>query len=800
MEMVSEKVLILDGATGTLLQKRGMPAGVCPEKWVVENPAAIVDIQREYIDAGSDVIYTFSLGGTRTKLDEFGYGDKTVEINRHLAQLSQEAAAGKAFVAGDIGPTGSFIEPLGDLGFEECVNIYKEQVHGLLEGGVDLFIIETMMDIQEARAALLAVKESCDLPVCVTMTFDESQRTLTGTDPITALITLQSLGADAVGCNCSTGPAQMIDIIRIMKPYARVPLIAKPNAGIPRLINGKTVFDMEAEEFGKYTGSFVEAGVNLIGGCCGTSPEYIRYLYRGLSGVKPAPVGCASYSAVTSSRKTVFFGSDTPMIVVGERINPTGKKTLQAELKEGITHEVRKLASEQIQRGADILDVNVGMPGIDEKAVMTDVVKLLGGTFDAPLSLDSSSPEVLEAALRIYPGRALINSISQERHKLEKLLPIAAKYGAMFILLPLSDEGVPEKAAKRMEIVRNVFAEAQAYGFRKCDIVVDGLVMTVSSNQEAAAETLDLIEWCSRDFGCNTIVGLSNVSFGLPERSWINAAFLSMAVGRGLTMAIANPSSDLLMNLKLACDVLTGRDENSKNYISQFSSLKKPAAGENLRIEENRTTGEKIYAAVLNGDIDSISALVEKAVNEGTEPRDIVDKFLIPAINQVGKLFDEKKYYLPQLIQSANTMKKGFDSVEPLLKQKRSDSDEKQNEVVVIATVKGDIHDIGKNIVALMLRNYGFTVYDLGKDVSARRIVDEAKRTNASIVGLSALMTTTMVEMRGVIELAKKEKLDCRFIIGGAVVNEEYAREIGADGYAADAYEAVKLAKRLASG
>lgn len=796
-EMVSEKVLILDGATGTLLQKRGMPAGVCPEHWAIENPGAIVDAQREYVDAGSDVIYTFTLGGTRIKLDEFGYGDRTVEINRRHAQLSREAAAGKAFVAGDIGPTGRFIEPLGDLTFEDCVNVYKEQVRGLLEGGVDLFIIETMLDIQEARAALLAVKESCDLPVCVTMTFDESQRTLTGTDPITALITLQSLGADAVGCNCSTGPEQMLDIIRLMKPYARVPLIAKPNAGIPRLINGKTVFDMEAEEFGKYAGSFVEAGVNLLGGCCGTSPEYIHRLHNGLRGIKPLPVGCAHYSAVTSSRKAVFFGSDTPLIVVGERINPTGKKTLQAELKEGLTHEIRRLASEQAQKGADILDVNVGMPGIDEKAVMTDVVKLLGGICDAPLCLDSSSPEVLEAALRIYPGRALINSISQEKLKIERLLPVAAKYGAMFILLPLSDEGVPEKAVQRKEIVRNVFAEAEAYGFGKYDIVVDGLVMTVSSNQEAAVETLDLIEWCNRDFGCNTIVGLSNVSFGLPERSWINAAFLSMAIGRGLTMAIANPSSDLLMNIKLASDVLTGRDKNSKKYISQFSALQKPASGLTGPIEDNRATGERIYDAVLKGDIDSIEALVEKAVNEGIAPRDIVDKFLIPAINQVGKLFDEKEYYLPQLIQSANTMKKGFDCVEPLLKQSMADSDAKQSAVVVIATVKGDIHDIGKNIVALMLRNYGFTVYDLGKDVSARRIVDEAKRTNASIVGLSALMTTTMVEMKGVIELARKEGLSCRFIIGGAVVNEEYAREIGADGYSSDAYEAVKLVKRL---
>ncbi len=803
-EMISKNVLILDGATGTLLQKNGMPSGVCPEQWVIENPGAIIDIQRKYIDAGSDIIYTCTFGGNRIKLDESGHGNRTIEINRRLAQLSREAAGEKTLVAGDMAPTGRFIQPLGDLPFEKCVDIYKEQVQGLLEGGVDLFVIETMMDIQEARAALLAVKESCDLPVCVSMTFDEAKRTLMGTDPVTALITLQSLGADAVGCNCSTGPAQMLDIIKMLKPYARVPLLAKPNAGLPRLIDGKTVFDMEAVEFGLYAQSFIEAGVNLLGGCCGTSPEFIYQISRGCTDLKPKPIECDPYSAVTSSRKTVFFGADTPVAVIGERINPTGKKVLQAELKEGSTEEIVRLATEQKQKGADILDVNVGMPGIDEKTTMINAIEAIGEVCDTPLSLDSSSPEVLEAALRIYPGRALINSITQEKAKLEKLLPVAAKYGAMFILLPLSDEGVPEKAMQRKEIVRNVFARAAEYGYKKNDIVIDGLVMTVSSNQEAAVETLDLIEWCSRKFGCNTIVGLSNVSFGLPERGWVNAAFLSMAIGRGLTMAIANPSSELLMNIKMACDVLTGKDENSKKYISYFSNIEKPGAGQTHtegrqtsehQSAEHKTIGERIHDAVIKGEKDGIGALVDKALNENTSPRDIVDRFLIPAINQVGKLFDEKKYFLPQLIQSAHTMKKGFDCVEPLLKQNGSDATAGKADVIVLATVKGDIHDIGKNIVALMLRNYGFQVHDLGKDVSARRIVDEAKRTDAAIVGLSALMTTTMVEMKEVISLARAEGCKCRFIVGGAVVNGEYAEQIGADGYARDAYEAVKLAK-----
>lgn len=797
-ELLSGRVLILDGATGTELQKRGMPTGVCPEQWAIDNPDVIKHIQKAYIDAGSDIVYTCTFGGNRAKLEEFGLGNRTVEINRRLAQLSKEAASGSCLVAGDLASTGRFIKPLGDMPFEECVNIYKAQVQGLLEGGVDLFVVETMLDIQEARAALLAVKESCDLPVCVSMSFDESKRTLTGTDPVTALITLQSLGADAVGCNCSTGPQQMVEIIKMMKPYAKVPLIAKPNAGLPKLLDGTTVFDMGSEEFGSYTQSFIEAGANLLGGCCGTSPEYIRELNKISTDLKPQVPECSSYSAVTSSRKTAFFGLNMPVAVVGERINPTGKKKLQAELKEGLTHEVRRMALEQVEKGAHILDVNVGMPGIDERETMVNIIELLGGICDVPLCLDSSSPEVLEAALRVYPGRALINSISQEKVKLDRLLPVVAKYGAMFILLPLSDEGVPEKAVQRKDIVKNVYNKAAAYGYQKSDIVVDGLVMTVSSNQEAALETLKLIEWCSGEFGCATIVGLSNVSFGLPERSWINAAFLAMAIGKGLTMAIANPSSDLLMSIKMACDVLSVKDLNSRNYIEYFNGMEKPLPGEAGQNTADKKTGKKIYDAVLKGDREGISVLIDGAVNESINPQDIVDQYLIPAINQVGKLFDEKKYFLPQLIQSAETMKKGFDSVEPLLKRDNAGED-RDEVVVVLATVKGDIHDIGKNIVGLMLKNYGFKVHDLGKDVSARRIIDEARRINANIIGLSALMTTTMVEMREVIKLAREEGLSFKFMIGGAVVDEEYAREIGADGYSRDAYEAVKLAKRLSA-
>lgn len=790
---LKDNIMILDGATGTELQKRGMPKGVCPEKWAVENPEVIINVQRDYINAGSNAVYTCTFGGNRIKLEEFGLGDKTVEINAQLAKLSRKAVGDKGFVVGDLAPTGQFVRPFGDMPFETCVEVYKEQVKGLLEGGVDFFVVETMMDIQEARAALIAVKESCDLPVCVSMTFDENGQTLMGTDPITALITLQSLGADAVGCNCSTGPKDMLKIIRTMKPYAKVPLIAKPNAGLPKLIDGQTVFDMGAEEFGTYVEEFAKSGVNLFGGCCGTSPLYIQEIKKNIKGLKPLKIEAEKISAVTSARSTVFLGFNQPTAVVGERINPTGKKKLQEELREGKTSEVRKFAVEQLEKGAKVLDVNVGMPGIDEKETMVKIVELLVPMVDAPLCLDSSSPEVLEAALRIYPGRALINSISAEKVKLRKLLPVAAKYGAMFILLPLSDEGVPATAEERYTVINAVFESAAKYGYEKNDIVVDGLVMTVSSDQKAAIETLKVIDWCTNTFGCGTILGLSNVSFGLPERNWVNSAFLAMAMGRGLTMAIMNPSSEALMSIKMAGDVLTVKDKNSLKYIEYFgnSTNAKPAQAQ----KTEQSVNERIYGAVVGGDRENIRAHIEAGLKEGLEPSYIVDNCLIPAITHVGDLYDKKEYFLPQLIQSAEAMKEAFGYVEPMLK--KDGAQEKAKAGIVIATVKGDIHDIGKNIVGLMLKNYGFEVYDLGKDVSAEEIINAAKEKKVRIIGLSALMTTTMMEMKTVIELAKKEGLTAKFMVGGAVVTESFAKEIGADGYSEDAYSAVKLANRL---
>jgi len=793
---LKDHLLILDGATGTALQKSGMPVGVSPEKWVLDNPEALISLQRDYFKAGSGAVLSFTFGGNRPKLDEYGLGDSSRDINRRLAEISRKAAGEKGLVAGDISSTGKFIEPFGDMAFETAVSHYKEQVAGLLEGGVDFFMIETMIDLQEARAALIAVKETCDLPACVSMTFNEDGRTLTGTDPVSALITLQSLGADAIGCNCSTGPQDMLEFIKAMMPCSRVPLIAKPNAGLPRLIGNKTVFDMGPDEFGQYGPLLAGAGVSIIGGCCGSDPSYIRELRSVLKDFKPSPLKPPAFSAVTSIRKTVRIGPEFPVTVIGERINPTGRKTLQDELREGRTTEVRRMAMEQTSNGADILDVNTGMPGINEKKKMTELVGLLAAFTDTPLCLDSSDPEVLEAALRIYPGRALINSLSGEKTKIERLLPVAAKYGAMFILMPLDDRGIPKTAREREKIVETVYAWAGEYGCTKDDIIVDGLVMTVSSDQEAAKKTLELIRWCSREFHINSLVGLSNVSFGLPNRSLINRAFLAMAVVEGVNVVIANPSSEGLIPMKRASEVLAGKDKNSRNYIaSQTGSIESKDVAPHPACEEDLL--KRIFSAIVEGDREIITALLQKAIAEGHRPGDLADRQLIPAITKVGELFEQKIYFLPQLLQSAEAMEKAFEYLEPLIKAVKADSPAKSQ--IVLATVKGDIHDIGKNIVALMLRNHGFIVHDLGKDVEARSIVDKALETGADIIGLSALMTTTMVQMKTVIDLAKSEGLKCRFLIGGAVVDQAYADEIGADAYAPDAHMAVKIARQLIS-
>ena len=790
LDILKRRPLILDGATGTELQKRGMPPGVCPELWCIENPGVIAGVHGDYARAGSDAVFTCTFGANRLKLDQYG-GHDARSVNHSLALIAREAVGGKAIVLGDIGPTGRFIRPFGELDFEEAVSVFKEQVEGLLEGGVDGFVIETMMDIQEARAALIAVKETCGLFTMVTMTFERDGRTLNGTDPLAALVTLQALGADAVGCNCSTGPDDMARFIGAMRPYAKVPLIAKPNAGLPRSAGGVTVYDMDAAEFALRAGALVGAGAAILGGCCGTTPEHLRALRKAVSRKKPPAPSRRALAALSSARRALVFDPGRPLAVIGEGINPTGKKALQEELREGKTALVRQMARDQEAAGADLLDVNVGVPGIDQETTMHDVVLTLAAATELPLVIDSAKPEPIERALRVYPGRALINSISGETEKLKKLLPVAAKYGAMFILLPLTDRGIPETAEKRADVVRTVEREARRHGFTREDYLVDGIVMTAASNPNAPRETLRTVRWAAETFGARTVVGLSNVSFGLPERRWINASFLAMASASGLTAAIANPASEELMFVKKAADVLGGRDRDAAGWIAfcaKSGGTAKRAPAETL------PPRQRLREAVLEGNREAVGGLIAESLKAGIDAAVLAQEVMIPAIVEVGERFGRKEYFLPQLIASGETMKIGMEALEPFLKEASKAAAGRGT--VLVATVKGDIHDIGKNIVALMLRNYGYRVVDLGKDVASERIVREIERHRPDAVGLSALMTTTMTRMKEVIELARRQGERCPFLVGGAVVTQAYADSIGAE-YARDGIEAVHVIERL---
>lgn len=817
LELINKKIVILDGATGTNLQKRGMPVGVCPEKWILENKEVLIELQKEYVEAGADIIYAPTFSGNRIKLEEYGLAEDIEYINRELVKLSKEAASKKAFVAGDLTMTGEQLYPLGTLTFEELVDIYKEQVNYILMEGVDLFVVETMMSLSECRAAVLAIRETCDLPIMVTLTFNEDGRTLYGTDPVTALITLQNLSVDAVGVNCSTGPDKMISIIKTMKEYATVPIIAKPNAGLPHLIGNESVFDMEPEVFKEEMKKIIDAGASIVGGCCGTTPEHIRQLADACKDLSVPTINQKKIRAVTSERKTLEIDIDGRFLIVGERINPTGKKDLQSELKEGKLDIVAMMAREQTSNGADILDINMGMNGIDEEEMMLNVIHEVTRITDLPLCIDSSHVSVIEAALRVYPGRALINSISLETEKFEKLIPIAKKYGAMFILLPLSNQGLPKNIEEKKDIIHKIVDEAHRQGLSSEDIIVDGLVNTVGANKKGAIEALETIRYCKNELGLATIVGLSNISFGLPERQFVNSTFLAFAIKEGLTMAISNPSQDLLVNTAFASDLLLAKEESDVRYINRVTSRpmiieakkdptnasnhsdetnKKGDIKNNLIANQNEEENKKpvLFEEVIKGNKKSILEHVKKMLEDGIEPSTMIDTMLIPAINEVGDLFDKKIYFLPQLIASAETMKTAIDYLEPMLQKGEG---AKKLGTIVIATVAGDIHDIGKNLVALMLKNYGFEVIDLGKDVPSETIIQVAKEKNADIIGLSALMTTTMQEMKTIVKLVKEENLKSQIIIGGAVITQSYADEIGADGYAKDAQETVKLVQRL---
>ncbi len=872
-DKIAKSYIYLDGATGSNLVRAGMPSGVCPELWILEHKDVMLKLQKQYVAAGTDILYVPTFTANRIKLADYGLEGRLVEMVKELTAISRQAASEAdrpVYLAGDLTMTGRQLSPIGEMALEELIEVYKEQVVALRDAGADLLVVETMMSLAETRAALIAAKEVCDLPVMVTMTFEADGRTLYGTDARTAAVVLEALGAAAIGANCSTGPAAMKQVIADMAGCAGIPIIAKPNAGLPFLdADGKTNYDMDAEEFAEEMALLAQAGATILGGCCGTTPEHIKRLHDSI-GTGPVPERKDRKEGIrclTSERRTESFGLDDNFLIVGERINPTGKKLLQAQLRDGIFDKVTQFAEEQERCGARILDVNMGMSGIDEKETMLRALEEIGGVTHLPLSIDSSHVDVLEAALRHYPGRALVNSVSLETEKFEKLLPIVKKYGAMFILLPLSDEGLPKSLEEKIHIIETILERAYSLGLKKEDVIVDGLVSTVGANKMAALETLETIRYC-RERGLATICGLSNISFGMPQRGYVNAVFLTMAIREGLTMAIANPSQELLVACSLASDLLLGKENADVRYIeysgvldekrerekeqalartkcvnvsenqrpeartgkrpdhkaekpddsrsekredhdADFQSTAQPrsigqagskALPQNTAIKPApQTEGQNpyrrlLYHCVLKGNRGGIAAQTREALAQGEEPRALLHEALLPAINEVGELFDKGKYFLPQLIASAEAMKNAIGVLEPLLLKERNGDD---MPVVVIATVEGDIHDIGKNLVVLMLKNYGFQVIDLGKDVSGEEIIRAARENDADIIALSALMTTTMQRMREVVARVREENLKAKVMIGGAVITQEYADEIGADGYSADAAEAVKLAQRL---
>lgn len=832
-EYLENGPLILDGATGSNLQRAGMPAGICPEIWILEHEEVLINLQKSFIDAGTDILYAPTFSGNRIKLKEYGLEKRTEEINRRLVSISKKAVKSsgtdkKILIAGDLTMTGQALEPVGPMKLNDLIDIYKEQAGYLLKAGVDLFVVETMMSLSETRAAVIAIKEICDLPVIASMTFQADGRTLYGTDPVTAVTVLQSLGADVVGINCSTGPGEMLPILRLMKEYADVPLLVKPNAGLPVLIDGKTVYPMDPCEFAFYGPDFIKAGAALIGGCCGTTPEHIRHLADSVRGMQVIKPHNSHPRVLSSERKSQEILTDGPFLVIGERINPTGKKKLQKELREGRLDIVEEMAVSQEEMGAHILDINMGTNGIDEKEMMIQAIRRVTMVSDLPLCIDTSHVEVMEAALREYPGRALINSISLEEKKIEGLLPLAKKYGAMFILLPLSDEGLPRSLDEKKSHICSILRKAEELGIPKESIIVDGLVTTVGANKLAALETLETIRYCRQELELPTVMGLSNISFGLPERSYVNAAFAAMAIQSGLTMAIANPENQLLMGISYASDMLLAKEESDVTYIEtvkktgsiltgkkgHYSPAGQTAAqGESVKSDivnfqktegtdkessalpaDGQTEKQAIFEAVLKGNGKGIVDKVRKALEMKAPPEEILDGVLIPAINEVGRLFDKQIYFLPQLISSANAMKTAIDYLEPLL---QDGNDRGSMPSIVIATVEGDIHDIGKNLVALMLKNYGYKVYDLGKDVPAEEIVKQAQERKAAIIVLSALMTTTMMKMKETIALRNEKQMNARVIIGGAVTTQSFADEIGADGWSKDAADAVKLVQSL---
>ncbi len=782
---------IFDGAMGTMLQEGGLKAGGCPELMNIEQPEVVRKIHEAYIEAGATMIETNTFGASSLKLDHYGLEDRVAELNQAAVRIAQEASRGRAKIVGSLGPTGRFITPLGDLDFEEAYQSFYEQAKALADAGADYLIFETCIDIQEMRAGLLAAKDATKLPIICQLSYSEDGRSVTGTDPQTAAVTLEALGADIIGVNCSLGPQELVPIVQTLADNCSVPISVLPNAGMPRLENGKTIFPMQPDEFASWGTKLVAAGATYLGGCCGTTPAHIKALAAAVQDLSPAERKPADKRLrLTSRSKTIIIDKDLPTTLIGERINPTGRKKLAEEIKNGSLFSVKREAIDQVRAGARLLDVNMGVGGIDQTKAMHDAIREVAQITDSPLAIDTSDTKTLEAGLRAYPGRALINSVSAEKERIEEFLPLAKKYGAAILCLPITEDGVPKTAEDRVDVIRVIIKEAKKNGLTDGDFLLDALVMTISADQNACLEVLNTLRLYRTNFGYPSTMGLSNISFGLPNRPLINSTFFAMCLAAGLDAPIMNPYDEKMQEALMASAALLGKDPRGIDFSRSEVNLKMPKKAATAKPIEGDVLAA-IKQAVIDGASESIALLTERAIREGHSSNEITEKALTAAMNDIGVDFGAGRVFLPQVLLSAEAMRAAFEKIKELLPAQQ----EADKGTVVMATVKGDVHDLGKNIVSALLSNSGFDLIDLGKDVDADTIVRTALEKEADIVGLSALMTTTMTQIDKVIKKLRDAGSEAKVIVGGAAVTEDYATSAGADAYANDGVSAVKIAK-----
>ena len=776
--------VILDGAMGTMLQSRGLKIGGIPEVMNITNPEVVTDIHKEYVSAGSSIVYTNTFGANRYKMKDCGYSVE--ELIGAAVSNAKKACEGKeSIVALDIGPIGQLLEPTGNLSFEEAYDMFKQEI--LAGSEADVIVFETMTDLLEIKAGVLAAKENSDKPVICTMTFEENMRTFTGCSISAMALTLEGLGVDAIGVNCSLGPKELYGVVKEMSKWTRLPLVVKANAGLPDPLTGE--YNISPAEFAEYMEKMLDFGVKYIGGCCGTSPEYIKELCTIVKNRKYNKPQVNIEAAVCSSTETVVINSPR---IIGERINPTGKKKFKEALLANDLDYILNQAVEQVSGGAEILDVNVGLPGIDEKSMMVKAIKGVQSIVEAPLQIDSTIPEVLEAALRVYNGKPIVNSVNGEEKSLNSVLPLVKKYGAAVVGLTLDEGGIPKKAEDRVKIARRILDRALSLGIPKENVFIDCLTLTASAEQEGVVETLKAVNTVKNELGLKTVLGVSNISFGLPNRELVNHTFLTLAMENGLDLPIINPNIASMTGSVRAYRLLKGIDKNSKEYIEAYVSM---SAGQSSAVKQNdKPVNMDLAYAIANGLKKDGARITEELLK--TKPSmEIVNEILIPALDDAGAKFETGKIFLPQLILSAEVAQAAFAVIKDDIAKKGTQSVEKGK--VVLATVKGDIHDIGKNIVKVLLENYGYKVIDLGKDVDYMDVVNAAIEHKVKLVGLSALMTTTLVSMKETIELLRQHNVDCKVVVGGAVLTESYAKEIGADYYAKDAKETVDIAKKV---